>query len=71
MNSTSDEWFLCRESMEKFLHRGSVERVLYYGSIEDFTDPLLGIKHHNKLLEQEIRSSYTEEVWEGSYTVEA
>ena len=57
--------------MEKFLHRGSVQMVLYGGSMDNCTDPLLGIKHHNKLLEQEIRSSYTEEVWEGSYTVEA
>ena len=49
--------------MEKFLHRGSVERVLHRGSKEDYTDLLLGIKHHN--------NSYAKEVWKGSYTMEA
>ena len=60
-----------RTREEKFLHRGSVERVLHLGSIEDCVDLLLGIKHHNRLLEQERRSSYTMEVWKGSYTMEA
>ena len=32
---------------KKFLHRGSMERVLHHGSIEDYSDPLLGINHHN------------------------
>ena len=36
--------------MEKFLHHGSVERVLYCGSMDDYTDPLLGIEHHNRFL---------------------
>ena len=61
--------FLCHGSMEKFLHRGSVERVLHHGSTKDYTDLLLGIKHHTRLLKQEIRSSYTVQLWKGSYTV--
>ena len=56
---------------EKFLHRGGVERVLHRESIEDCADPFLGINHRNRLLEQEKRSSYTVEVWKGSYTLEA
>ena len=43
-------------------YHGSVEKVLYHGSMDDYVDPLLGIKHHNRLLEQERRSSYTVEV---------
>nr|POF25097.1 hypothetical protein CFP56_59166 [Quercus suber] len=39
--------------------------------MEDCANPLLGIKHHNRHLEQERRSSYIVEVWKGSYTVEA
>ena len=58
-------------SVEKFLHCGSVESVLYRGSIEDCADSLLGIKHHNRLLEQDRRSSYAMEVWEGFYSMEA
>ena len=54
--------FLCRGSLEKLLHHGSVERVLYRESMDDCVDLLLGIKYHNRLLEQERRSSYTVEV---------
>ena len=51
-----------RTRKEKFLYRGSVERVLHCGSMDDYTDLLFGIEHHNRLLEQERRSSNTVEM---------
>ena len=63
--------FLCRGSIKKFLHRGSVKRDQYRGSMEDCADPFLGIEHHNRLLEQKKRSSYTVKMWKRSYIVEA
>ena len=59
-----------RTRKEKFLYRGSVERVLHCGSMDDYADLLFGIEHHNRLLEQERRSSNTLEVWKWSYAVE-
>ena len=49
-----------------------MDSVQYRGSKDDWTDPLLGIEHHNDSYAVEAwRSSYTMVVWRGSSTVEA
>ena len=58
--------------MEKFLRSGSVDSVQYRGSKDNYTDPLLGIEHHNDSYAVEAwRSFYTMVVWRGSSTEEA